>query len=272
MIVYSLIDISPKWLHTKLSNVLDRIATISDPKLTRGWKSVRALCRNELFSLKAIESQAVLRKKKVGEIVEFLGTKEGKACWDFVEFEDDGAASRLKSLVRRMAELGATPNLADFYPIFADWILKRLKRNSQKVLKKCLRYGEFTSRKEEIATSMMHRFLGCTETTATAIEWVITELLKSKEVMKKVREELKREITNSFFKEYHVSQLPYLNACREETPRLHHPEPFLVPNSALETCEVMNYTIPRDSQVTVNIWAIDRARSFNLGRSIIIQT
>lgn len=97
-----------------------------------------------------------------------------------------------------------------------------------------------------------------TDTTATTVEWAIAELLKNKEVLKKVSEEIKRETDTNSLKESHVSQLPYLNACVKETLRLHPPVPFLIPRRALETCKVMDYTIPRDSEVIVNVWAVGR--------------
>ena len=86
----------------------------------------------------------------------------------------------------------------------------------------------------------------------------MSELLRNKEVMKKVDEELERELTKNELSESDLSQLPYLNACIKETLRLHPPVPLLVPHRATETCEVMNYTVPKDSQVVVNVWAISR--------------
>ncbi|CAL1371344.1 unnamed protein product [Linum trigynum] len=86
----------------------------------------------------------------------------------------------------------------------------------------------------------------------------MAELLKNREVMRKVREELNREIGENPITEANASQLTFLNASIKETFRLHPPAPFLIPHRALETCEVMNYRIPKDSQVIVNVWAIGR--------------
>ncbi|KAH7862562.1 hypothetical protein Vadar_006487 [Vaccinium darrowii] len=36
------------------------------------------------------------------------------------------------------------------------------------------------------------------------------------------------------------------------------PAPFLLPHRAFASCEVINYTIPKDAQVIVNVWAIGK--------------
>ncbi|CAN1264950.1 Geraniol 8-hydroxylase [Linum perenne] len=74
-----------------------------------------------------------------------------------------------------------------------------------------------------------------TDTTTTTIEWAMAELLMNKEALTRVREE-----------------------CIKETLRLHPPAPFLIPHRAQETCNVMNYTIPKNSQIIINVWAISR--------------
>lgn len=105
---------------------------------------------------------------------------------------------------------------------------------------------------------MQELFTAGTDTTTSTVEWAMAELLKNKEAMKKLQEELNKEINTGSIKESHISQLPYLQACVKETLRLHPPAPFLLPHKALETCEVMSYTIPKNSQVFVNVWAIGR--------------
>ena len=59
-------------------------------------------------------------------------------------------------------------------------------------------------------------------------------------------------------KESHVPQLLYLQPCVKETMQLHPPTPFLLPHRALSSCKVMNYTVPKDAQVIVNVLAISR--------------
>ncbi|KAH7537982.1 hypothetical protein FEM48_Zijuj03G0150900 [Ziziphus jujuba var. spinosa] len=184
------------------------------PECSGQWKVLRSLCRSELFSPKAIDSQANLRRTKLGEMVNFLDCKEGQVVQikdvvfttvfntlstlffskDLVRFQDgEEESSGLKDHFKELAELAGKPNIADFYPILERLDLQELRR-------------EFDQ--------------------------------------------------DSNISESVVSQLPYLNACFKETLRLHPPAPFLLPHCASETCKVMEYTVPKNSRVIVNFWAI----------------
>ncbi|KAI7754737.1 hypothetical protein M8C21_004816 [Ambrosia artemisiifolia] len=101
-------------------------------------------------------------------------------------------------------------------------------------------------------------FVAGTNTTTTALIWALAEIVKNQDVMTKIKEEIKREIKSDKIKVSQLSKLPYLQACVKESLRLHPPVPFLLPRLAIETCEVMNYTIPKNAQIFVNIWAIGR--------------
>lgn len=285
---------------------LNRLPLIWAPTCTDQWKFLRSMCRTELFSPKAIDAQAILRKRKLNEMLTFLECKEGKAVKiaevvftavfntlanlffskDFLSFEDQGTASGLKGIIWRMMELGTAPNIADFYPLFRgmdpqglakqavdctnefykvweDVIKERKKhrndvQHEEKDFLDVMLANDFAD--DQINYLIVELFSAGVETSTTTIEWAMSDLLKNKEVMDKLQEELKSDQFNSenFLSESSISHLPYLNACVKETLRLHPPVPFLLPHRAPETCEVMDYTIPKDSQVFVNIWAIGR--------------
>lgn len=87
----------------------------------------------------------------------------------------------------------------------------------------------------------------------------MAELIKNPESMEKVVEELEGIVLNQdSVKESNLLKLSYLQACIKETLRLHPPAPLLLPHRASESCQVMNYRIPKDAQVLVNVWAIGR--------------
>lgn len=268
------------------------------------WKFLRTICRTELFSGKAIESQACLRERKVMEMVEFLSRMEGKVVKigevvfatvfnmlsnvlmsrDFTRLGEESEEGKMTGLLRTIFEVVSTPNLADFYPIFGALDLQGLNKKSKELFMRiCALWEPIIEERRERKTSKISRqedFLDAlldnaftndqinhltaelisagTDTSTSTIEWAMAELIKNPESMNKVREELAREINHDFAKESHLPQLPYLQACVKETLRLHPPAPILIPHRALESCTVMNYAIPKNAQVVVNVWAIGR--------------
>ncbi|GKD06830.1 probable (S)-N-methylcoclaurine 3'-hydroxylase isozyme 2 [Tanacetum coccineum] len=109
---------------------------------------------------------------------------------------------------------------------------------------------------QQINPLMQEIFAAGTETTTLTIEWLVAELLINQNAMQKAKDEITQHIHGKVVKDSDLACLSYLEACYKETLRLHPPGPFLVPRKAMQTCEVMGYTIPKDSQIMVNVWAI----------------
>ena len=101
--------------------------------------------------------------------------------------------------------------------------------------------------------------VGSIDTSATAIEWTISELLKNPRVMKKLQRELetvvgmKRKVGES-----DLDKLKYLEMVVKEGLRLHPVAPLLLPHHSGEDCMVGEYFIPKNSRVIVNAWTIMR--------------
>ncbi|GAB4834305.1 hypothetical protein Ancab_039975 [Ancistrocladus abbreviatus] len=106
---------------------------------------------------------------------------------------------------------------------------------------------------------LLDLFVAGTDTTSSTIEWAMAELLCNPEKMKKVQEELDREIgrANSV-EEADIGQLLYLQAIVKETLRLHPSVPFLVPRKLHTNIELCGYKVPKNAQVLVNVWAMGR--------------
>lgn len=102
-------------------------------------------------------------------------------------------------------------------------------------------------------------FVTGTETISTATEWAMCELLQHPKSMKKIKEELGRVVgVNKKLEDSDIDNLPYLQATIEETLRLHAPVPLTLPRKANQDTNFMGYSIPKDTQVFVNAWAIGR--------------
>lgn len=100
---------------------------------------------------------------------------------------------------------------------------------------------------------------GAMDTSATAIEWTLSELIKHPRVMKKVQKELENVVGRErVVDESDLEKLEYLGMVVKETMRLHPVAPLLIPHAAIEDCTVNGFHIPQKSRVMINVWAIGR--------------
>lgn len=99
------------------------------------------------------------------------------------------------------------------------------------------------------------------DTTTSMVEWAMAELLKNPEALSKARRELMEVVgKNRPIEESDLSKLPFLQAIAKETLRLHPPVPLLLPRKAREDTEIGGFIVPKDAQVIVNAWYIQRDR------------
>ncbi|KAI8537503.1 hypothetical protein RHMOL_Rhmol09G0028500 [Rhododendron molle] len=112
---------------------------------------------------------------------------------------------------------------------------------------------------QQIKAMLMNILVGATDTTATIVEWVMAELLHKPEVMKKVQKELSDIVgLNNVVEEFHMPKLHYLAAVLKETHRLHPAGPLLIPKRPMQSSIVGGYTVPKDTRVFLNVWAMHR--------------
>lgn len=100
---------------------------------------------------------------------------------------------------------------------------------------------------------------GGTDTSATTIEWAITELLKQPHLIEKATEELDRVIGKErWVEEDDYSKLPFLEAIIKETMRIHPLATLLAPHYAIDDCNVAGYNVSKGTTVLINVWSIGR--------------
>jgi cytochrome P450 len=107
-------------------------------------------------------------------------------------------------------------------------------------------------------------FIAGTETTSSAAEWVMSELIKNPETMAKAQAEVRQAFDNKnpLDHESNVHHLHYLSMVIKETMRLHPPLPLLLPRLCRETCDVGGFEVARGSRVIVNAWALARSPEY----------
>jgi len=100
---------------------------------------------------------------------------------------------------------------------------------------------------------------GSMDTSATAIEWTLSELLRNPRVMKKLQMELESVVgMERKVEESDLEKLEYLDMVIKESMRVHPVAPLLIPHQSTEDCMVGEFLIPKKSRVIVNAWAIMR--------------
>nr|ADJ68324.1 geraniol 10-hydroxylase [Picrorhiza kurrooa] len=211
----------------------------------------------------------------------------------FKRIEDpySDSAKEFKDLVWNIMLEAGKPNLVDFYPVLEkvdpQGIRKRMTVHFGKVIE--LFSGLINERTEkgktqdagttdvidvllkiskenpdEIDRTHIERlcldlFVAGTDTTSNTLEWAMAESLKNPEIMKKAKAELEQVIgKGKVLDEADIQRLPYLRCMVKETLRIHPPVPFLIPRKVEQDVEVCGYTVPKNSQVFVNAWAIGR--------------
>lgn len=91
------------------------------------------------------------------------------------------------------------------------------------------------------------------------MEWALAEMLKNKSIMKRAHDEMDKVIGRSRrLEEHDIQKLPYFQAICKETFRKHPSTPLNLPRVSSEPCVVNGYYIPKNSRLSVNIWAIGR--------------
>ncbi|CAN1291301.1 Cytochrome P450 71A1 [Linum perenne] len=95
---------------------------------------------------------------------------------------------------------------------------------------------EFHFTDENIKATLLDMFAGGTDTIATTVEWVISELMKHPSIMKRAQEE---------------------KCIIKETLRLHAPAPVSLRKTSAAV-KLKGYDIPQGMMVMINLWAIMR--------------
>ncbi|CAH8264277.1 unnamed protein product [Arabidopsis lyrata] len=204
---------------------------------------------------------------------------------------EDETARDLKKRVRQIMELLGEFPIGDYVPVLA-WIDRingfnaRIKEVSQgfsdlmdKVVQEHLEAGNhkedfvdillsieseksigFEAQRNDIKFMILDMFIGGTSTSSTLLEWIMTELIRNPNVMKKLQDEIRSTIRphGSYIKEKEVNNMKYLKAVIKEVFRLHPPLPLILPRLLSEDVKVKGYNIAAGTEVIINAWAIQR--------------
>ncbi|EPS67290.1 hypothetical protein M569_07486, partial [Genlisea aurea] len=274
------------------------------------WRSIRKLCKEQVFSLGRLEASQSLREEKLRKLVDYVGEcgRGGRAVGigeaafittlnlmsatlfsaEFAVFDSD-SGQEFKETIEGIATVLGVPNLADSFPILKPFDPQGIKKKAGFYFGKLLamigeliderkksRSGNDYSRKQDFLEALldcseneltidemkhllMDFLVAGTDTTSSTTEWAMAELLKHPEKLKKTQREIRSIVgSNERIRESDISKLPYFQAVIKEVFRLHPPAPLMIPHKSESDVEVGDYTIPRGTQVLINVWALGR--------------
>ncbi|XP_062194884.1 cytochrome P450 99A2-like [Phragmites australis] len=123
---------------------------------------------------------------------------------------------------------------------------------------------EFPIGTTNIKAIILDMFTGGTETTSSAAEWVMSELMRNPEVMAKAQAEVRRVFDNKSPQDHEgqMDELCYIRMVIKESMRLNPVVPLLVPHLCRETCDVGGFEVTEGTRVMVNAWAMARSPEY----------
>ncbi|KAM1511499.1 hypothetical protein ACFX1Z_023179 [Malus domestica] len=248
------------------------------------WRSLRKVCMFELLSAKRVQSFRSIREEEAQNLVESIGSMSHKGL--AINFSDSflgfvtGSIPALKDIQSKLgkileniindhktkrskkdlmisststttagndkAEEGEEENFVD--------VLLKLKESSK---------AEFNFTTNQIKDIILDIFAAASETSATTIEWAMSELMKNPRIMKRAQAEVRQSVVQfegkkgKVIEERDVKKLDYLKLVVKETLRLHSPL-ALLPREARDTVQVGGFKLPVKSKVIINLWAMGR--------------
>ncbi|KAK9922122.1 hypothetical protein M0R45_030602 [Rubus argutus] len=117
---------------------------------------------------------------------------------------------------------------------------------------------QFELTTNHIKAVTMDIYTAGSETSATTIEWAMSELLRNPRAMEKAQFEVRQLLAGKRkIQEIDLKELDYLKLVIKETLRLHTPVPFII-RQATKRCRVSGYDVPSEAKVLINAWAIGR--------------
>ncbi|CAI0450807.1 unnamed protein product [Linum tenue] len=207
--------------------------------------------------------------------------------------EEEGGGRKFKLMLEEFGAVLGTVNVADFIP-WLGWVnrFNGLDRRVEKVFAEFdefldrvvedhrLTTGEKSEEEEDIVDVLLQiqretsnsavdrdtikaivldMFAAGSDTTYTALEWTMTEILRHPRVMEKLQQEIRVILGDERnVNEEVIERMDYLKAVIKESFRLHPPIPLLVPRESTQDVKVQGYDVPEKTRVIVNAWAIGR--------------
>ncbi|KAF3656834.1 putative cytochrome 71A2-like [Capsicum annuum] len=195
-----------------------------------------------------------------------------------------------KAVVQEVVRLSTAPNLGDIFPLIGvidlHGLTRKLKDLSkvfdeflEKIIDEHVEDHDRKQTKDFVDTMMdimesgeaefqfdrcnikailLDMLFAVMDTTASSVEWILTELLRHPEVMKKLRKELQEVVgLERMVEESDLENLNYLDMVVKECMRMHPVAPLFY-HESMEDCVGDDLHIPKGSRILVNCYDVQR--------------
>ncbi|RVW14939.1 Flavonoid 3',5'-hydroxylase 2 [Vitis vinifera] len=247
------------------------------------WKLLRKLSNLHMLGVKALEDWSRVRTVELGHMLRAmleLSQREepvvvpemlsfsvanmiGQVILSRRVFETKGSESNeFKDMVVELMTSAGYFNIGDFIPSIAWLDIQGIERGMKHLHKK---FDKLLTRMIEEHTASAHERKGNPDFldvvmghqgNSTGEKLTLTNI---KALLLRAHEEMDQVIGRSRrLVESDLPKLPYLQAICKESFRKHPSTPLNLPRVSNEACEVNGYYIPKNTRLSVNIWAIGR--------------
>ncbi|KAF2298773.1 hypothetical protein GH714_027277 [Hevea brasiliensis] len=194
-----------------------------------------------------------LRAFNIADYVPFLGA-----------FDLQGLTKRMKSFSKavdtilekiiceheREARWKKKQQMKDFVDVLLS-LMNQPMTSNEEVL--------YTLDRTHIKAILIDMIVASFDTSATTIEWTLSELLRHPAAMKRLQDELQTVFgLDKMVEEKDLFNLPYLDMVIKESLRLYPVGPLLLPRNCMEETIIDGYRVPKNARIIVNAWAIGR--------------
>uniref|UniRef100_M4EY64 Cytochrome P450 n=1 Tax=Brassica campestris TaxID=3711 RepID=M4EY64_BRACM len=219
------------------------------------WRMLRKLCVNKILSNVRLDSSVGLRRGETRRTVRYLADQAragsqlnlGEQIFVMIlnvvtqmlwgatveEEEREIVGAEFIELVQEMNDLLMVPNISDFFPALNRFDLQGLAK----------RMRGLAQRLDRLFDRVINQRLGVDKGSEGKGEDFLEVLLKIKD-----EEDGQTNLNMNDVKALLMVQ----------TLRLHMVAPLLIPHRPSQTTVVGGFTIPKDSKVFINVWAIHR--------------
>ncbi|KAL6341749.1 hypothetical protein AAG906_037993 [Vitis piasezkii] len=252
------------------------------------WKLLRKLSNLHMLGGKALEDSSQVRTVELGHMLRAmleLSQREepvvvpemlsfsvanmiGQVILSRRVFETKGSESNeFKDMVVELMTTAGYFNIGDFIPSIAWLDIQGIERGMKHLHKK---FDKLLTRMIEEHTASAHERKGNPDfldvvmghqgnSTGRSSPLPTLRHVENPSILKRAQEEMDHVIgRNRRLVESDLPKLPYLQAICKESFRRHPSTPLNLPRVSTQACEVNGYYIPKNTRLSVNIWAIGR--------------